>query len=335
MSIQTDDSTNSISEEVAEAAILESLDGKAKGHNEDDKDPGEEADPDEADDGDDQDAGDDEDGEDSSDEEDEGEEGPDEEDPEEPDDAEDKPSKEAKQAADDQIVQVSVNGETKEFTVGSLKRLAGQEASLTRKSQEADLVGGRAAATIQAALAAVEEDLAPYANQDWMVLQSELPPEEFKWHRENAKKAEEKYQRLLQTAKEFEYVVSQRQQTLRAEEAQAAVAELTQDIPDWNDKLYTDIMTYGVQQGLDESDVANITNAKVIKLLRKAMLYDRGQKVATKKVKAAPNKVIKGTVQASGHKASSTKKAEHRLSSSGSEDDAVAVLLGRWSNKPN
>src|SRR3546814_1978025 len=44
---------------------------------------------------------------------------------------------------DDAVVKVVVDGEETEVTVGSLKRLAGQEAALTRKSQEVEVVGGR------------------------------------------------------------------------------------------------------------------------------------------------------------------------------------------------
>ena len=39
-------------------------------------------------------------------------------------------------ASDDQIVDIAVNGETKKVSVKDLKRLYGQEASLTKKSQD-------------------------------------------------------------------------------------------------------------------------------------------------------------------------------------------------------
>src|SRR3546814_20739928 len=56
---------------------------------------------------------------------------------------------------DDAVVKVVVDGEEKEVTVGSLKRLAGQEAALTRKSQEVEVGGGRAALMIQGAIEVV------------------------------------------------------------------------------------------------------------------------------------------------------------------------------------
>lgn len=231
---------------------------------------------------------------------------------------------------DEAEVEVTVNGETQKVTIGSLKRLAGQEAALTQKSQEADLVGGRAAAALQAAIEAVTEDLTPYADVDWMVLQQQLDPEEFAWHRENAGKAQKRYDKLVNAAQTFEQTVQGRKTNETRRQAQACVAELKNDIPEWSDKLYSDILAFGVKEGLDEKDVTSITNPKVLKLLRKAMLFDQGKAVATKKVRNAPTKVLKGTARQDSGRTVNTQKAERRLASSGSDADAVAVLLGRW-----
>jgi hypothetical protein len=236
---------------------------------------------------------------------------------------------------DDATVEVTVNGEAQTFTIGSLKRLAGQEAALTQKSQEAELVGGRAAAALQAALEAAQEDLQPYAGVDWLVLQNQLDPAEFEWHRQNAQRAQTRFEKLVGAAQNFEDTVQQRRQADTARAAQACIADLTDPktgIPGWNDKVYGEIMAFGVENGLPQDEVAQITNPAVIKLLRKAMLYDRGQKVATQKVKAAPTKVLKGgSRQDSTSKTINVKKASQRLARSGSEDDAVALLMGRWS----
>ncbi len=258
--------------------------------------------------------------------------GDDDQDDQEGDDDDDAP---AAPAIDDAAeVEVTVNGEAQRFTIGSLKRLAGQEAALTQKSQEAELVGGRAAAALQAAIEAVQEDMAPYADVDWLVLQNQLEPAEFEWHRENARKAHEKYSKLVGAAQGFEQVVGERKQAETIRAAKACIADLTDPktgIPGWDDKLYGEIMAYGAEAGLPRDEVAQITNPTVIRLLRKAMLYDRGQKVATKKVKDAPTKVIKGGArQDPASKTIAAKKAVRRLAQSGSEDDAVAALLGRW-----
>src|SRR3546814_20328307 len=71
-----------------------------------------------------------------------------------------------------------------------------------------------------------------------------------------------------------------------------AAKELKAEIPEWSDNLYGEIMAYGIAEGLDEADVRRIANPKVIKLLRKAMLYDKGEKVVNKKVKQTPTREI-------------------------------------------
>src|SRR3546814_10534101 len=91
---------------------------------------------------------------------------------------------------DDAVVKVVVDGEETEVTVGSLKRLAGQEAALTRKSQEVEVVGGRAALMIQGAIEVVLEELAPYKDIDWLTLRDKMEPDEFEWHRDNFRSEE-------------------------------------------------------------------------------------------------------------------------------------------------
>lgn len=320
MSIQTDDNTAGLSEADAEAALFESLGGAPEGDDTNDDEGDDDQDADEgdddlsgADDDDDQDPGADDDaGDDDADEGDDG------------------SKTTTNEAADDHIVKVTLDGETKEFTVGTLKRLAGQEASLTRKSQEADLVGGRAAAALQAALSVAQEDLAPYQGVDWMVLQQEMDPGEFKWHRENAQRLDARFRKLVGAAEGFEKDLSDRRQAASAEMAAEALREMTADVPGWDDKADAAVRAFGVSQGLDPNDVKGISNAKVLKILRKAMLYDQGQKVATQKVKDAPNKVLRGTNRAQAAKGINVRKAERALKTTGSDDAAVAVLMGRW-----
>jgi hypothetical protein len=240
------------------------------------------------------------------------------------------------EAADDAVVRFTVNGETQEVTVASLKRLAGQEAALTRKSQEADAVGGRAAAALQAAIEAVGEDLQPYADVDWPVLQQEVSPEEFRWHRENYSRVQKRYEGLVAQAQGFEQAVSQRKQadTLRrAQETNQVLSDPQSGIPGWGNELYGDILDFAVGAGLPEADVSNIVDPTVIRLLHKAMLYDRGAKATAAKVKAAPTKVLKPGNRDGGAAATGTmdvRKATQRLARSGSDDDAVALLKGRW-----
>jgi hypothetical protein len=306
----------SMSEDDAVAAIMESLEPpKAPGNDEDEGDDADEQPlPD-----DDQDPL-DEDG--------------DEPDPDDADEGEGDPNTPAAPAApaDDAQVIIDIGGEQKTFTVAQLKEFATQGAEVTQRFQEADEVGGRAAAALQAAIEVAQEDLAPYADVDWLVLQNRLSPEEFEWHRENAQKADAKYRKVLEKAQTFQQAAEQRQTAEHGRRAQEAVKVLQKDIPGWSEQLYGDILDYGASQGLDQGDLSRITDPGVIKVLHQALLYSKGQKVAAKKVAAAPTKVLKpGTRDVPPEKAIAAKKAERRLAQgSGSDDDAVAVLMGRW-----
>ena len=239
--------------------------------------------------------------------------------------------------ADDAVVKITVNGEETEVTVGSLKRLAGQEATLTRKSQEADQVGGRAAMLIQGALDTIIEDLEPYNGFDWVLAGQEMEPEEFKWHRENYTRSEGRYNALVKQAGEFEQIVAGRKKAAFAEQAAEATAELQADIPGWSEALYGEIMQYGIDAGLDPDDVASIANAKVIKVLHKAMLADRASTAVAKKVNLTPARVKKPSgsdEQAGAVSSRAQRKLEQKLATGrATDDDAVALLMGRWKAK--
>lgn len=227
-------------------------------------------------------------------------------------------------------VTFSIDGVDQKATLGDLKALYGQREAISRKDAQADLVGAQASAAIETALQVVSEDLQAYANVDWMVLRDEMDPETFAWHRQNAQTLQGKYQKLVGAFEGVEKSFSERRQNVNREAAQEAIRELTADIPEWSPQHYNEILQYGATQGLDAEELATVTNPKVLKIIRKAMLHDKASTVATKKVKAAPAKVIKGAKAAApGNKQINAKKAMQRLQATGSEDAAVAALMAR------
>lgn len=241
--------------------------------------------------------------------------------------------------ADDAVVSVVVNGEAQEITIGSLKRLAGQEASLTRKSQEADLVGQRAAVTLQGALEAVVEDLRPYEGVDWVLEGQRMDPEEFAWHREQYTRLSERYNRIIGNAQALEQTISARKaQSIQAEavEAVKVLSDPTTGIPGWSDELYDDILAFAVEAGLPEDEVAEITNPQVIKIINDARLYRAAQKAGGTKLNLTPKRIRKGSGEEAPVATSERRQAalEKKIKSgTASDDDAVAALLGRWSVK--
>lgn len=242
----------------------------------------------------------------------------------------------AKTVDDDAVVSVVVNGEEQQFTVASLKRLAGQEAALTRKSQEADTVGQRAAAVLTGALETITEDLASYKEVDWILESKRMDPEEFQWHRENYTKLQQRYQKVVGEAQNLDQVLSARRQAALEAEAAEAIKVLSDPntgIPGWSDTVYDEIRSFAVSAGLPADDVDQIVNPAVIKIINDARLYHEAKKATAKKVNLSPTKVRKtpGTETLPSGNDMALKKLEKKLhSGQASDDDAIALLTGRW-----
>ena len=110
-------------------------------------------------------------------------------DPEETDDDQEEDDDEAVEAevlADDAEVEITVDGETHRASVADLKRLYGQEASLTRKSQavsqqrkQAEDAMQRSDALLQAMLSRAEERFKPYSEVDMLLASKTMDAEDF------------------------------------------------------------------------------------------------------------------------------------------------------------
>jgi len=266
--------------------------------------------------------------------------------PEEEDDADedndDEDELESQFADDDAMVEVTVDGKVVQQSVKELKRLAGQEASLTRKSQEtaskrkeADEAINKNHAVFQTLLQKAEEKYKPYSEVDMLLASKTMDADDFALLRKEAQDAETELRFLREEADKFySDVQTQNQQALR-DAAKQAVEVLQNDIPEWSDDLYNDIRAYAMEQGMDEATVNTIVDPTAIKILHKARLFDQGKQVATVKKKvAAKKKVLRSTKAPEGEravKARRMKKAQDRLSSRGSDlEDIADVLLARW-----
>ena len=128
-------------------------------------------------------------------EENESEEDPDESDTEEADEEEEEEVE--LEISDDTLVELTVDGETKQASLKDLKRLYGQEASLTRKSQEtanqkkeANEAMQRADASLQAMLKRAQDRYKPYQEVDMLLASRQMEAEDFAALRQEAQAAE-------------------------------------------------------------------------------------------------------------------------------------------------
>jgi hypothetical protein len=110
------------------------------------------------------------------------------------------------------------------------------------------------------------------------------------------------------------------------EDAKTCLAIVRKEIPNWNDALYGDILAYGKSNGANEAYLKNLVDPVAIKILHKAMMYDRSRNVKTTPVNHSREmKVIKSDVNSeTTRKATRPSKNEaqwRRAKETGSVDD--------------
>ena len=267
-------------------------------------------------------------------------------DPEEEDDEPDDQEEDDEQAEvidDDAEVEILVDGETHRASVASLKRLFGQEQSLTRKSQavaqqrkQAEDALQKTDAVLQAMLQKAEERYKPYSEVDMLVASKTMEDADFAALRKEAQQAHDDVRFLKEEADNFYGEIQQRQQAAQKEAAREAVKVLQENIPEWSNEMYNDIRGYAIAQGLPEDQVNTIVDPVVIQILNKSRLYDQGKRVATVKKKAATKKKVlrsqKAPPTADTRKKAKVDKARQALRNKRGADleDVASVLMARW-----
>lgn len=233
---------------------------------------------------------------------------------------------------------VKVDGEEVEVPLDELLAGYSRTASWTRKSQA--LAEERKA--FEQEQREIREERMRYAqgiqeleNQ----LRAQLPQEprsndpkewvEYQRKRQEMEKVAAERQRLQQRLQEdFE---AERQRIIEQE-----AAKLPQMIPEWSDsekakQEKADLFKYAVGLGFSEDEVSNVADARIVYLLRNAMLYEQLQKKAPEvKQKTAAAPTLKPG-QPKGRAAKTTQRKKQRsqrekLRKSGRLQDAAALI---------
>lgn len=259
---------------------------------------------------------------------------------------------EAESVTDETLIDIMIDGEAKQASVKDLKRLYGQEASLTRKSQEvatkrkeAEEALVNADHTYRTLMERAEARFKPYSELDMLVASRNLSTEDFTQLRQDAKAAEDDLKFLREEATSFYQTAQSNAQTQLQAQAKECSRVLEQDIEGWGNDLYNEIRSYSVKQGLPQDQVDKYVDPSVIKILNKARMYDELKATAgTKKAKAVTStgpkskkKVLRSkkapVTQDEGNRAR-IKKSQSKLISNGSRagdlDDIADALLARW-----
>jgi len=249
--------------------------------------------------------------------------------------------------SDDVYTKVKVGDEEHEVSIKDLKRLYGQEASLTRKSQEVaeerKAVEAKRAENIAAydvMLKRATERADQYRQLPWVVLQKDpnVPADQLEQLVQEARKAIEDETFLKSEMGNFMQQVQAEQTTARRTAAQEALKQINNPespahIKGWNDALYNDIRQFGVSMGIPADTVNELTDAGAIKILHMAMQFHKGASkvVVTKKVDKTPRKIVKNTASSPAARGTSkqvtVKSAMAKAKQSGSMQDAADAFF--------
>ena len=250
---------------------------------------------------------------------------------------------EALEIDDDHEVEIKVNGEVKTASIASLKRLYGQEASITRKSQElasqrryAEEAVGKSTAVLKRMLDQATEKFKPYAEIDMLVASKTMSDEEFAALRKEATAAAQNLKFLQEETDTFYSAMREQQQAALQEQAKVAVKQLEAEVDGWSNELYNDIRSYAIEQGMSEDVVNTIVDPVAIKFINKARMFDQGKKVATVKKKSAASRKTLRSKKAPASEAQTKKrnlsKQKNALRANQRQDltDAASVIMARW-----
>lgn len=249
---------------------------------------------------------------------------------------------------DEAVVKVKVGDEELEVPVKDLKRLHGQEAALTRKSQEVadqrkavEADQAKYAASIDVLVKRAEERAGQYRQFNFLALAKDpnISAEELTALQQEAHRAFEEERFLKSELGNFVGAVQQQQRETLAKTAAETVKVLNNPesplhIEGWSEKTYDDLRTFAINEGVPKDIVNNVVDAPIIKLMHMAMLYKRGaSKVATVKVDKTPKKIVKTSStprQADSAQPAKAKKAMAALRAKGSVDNAANAFMSRW-----
>lgn len=259
------------------------------------------------------------------------------------------PNEQEEAATEAEKVTIEVDGKTVELTKAELAdayknglRQADytrktMEAAEQRKAAEAEAAQAREerqryAQGLQQAQALLQAQLQDQSQIDWNQL-LETDPGEYLKQQHLANQRHAKLQEIQQEQQQLHAMFQHEQATQMQAFLRTQQEELLAKLPEWKDeaKAKTEraaITDYLKAMGLEESQINNITDHRVVLLSRKAMLYDQMMskaKAAAKKVENLPQKVERpggGETNPTDGRTTAMK----QLAKSGSVRDAAAVF---------
>lgn len=245
-----------------------------------------------------------------------------------------------------ETVTIKIDGKEVEVTLDELKNGYQRQADYTRKTMEAAEQRKAAEAEINAAIQErktyadnlqrmqiqLESAIQEQSNIDWQRL-IDTDPQEYLKQQHLYQERQAQLQRNAIEQQQVNAKLQAEEQSRYQSYLQAQQEELLAKLPEWKNEEKSKaekvaLREYLLNQGFDQKQVDNVSDAKAVIMARKAMLYDKmmskAQAVA-KKVSNLPQKVEKPGV-AESRNLDKRSNAFQRLSKSGSIDDAAAMF---------
>ena len=244
---------------------------------------------------------------------------------------------------------VKINGENVDVSLDELQNGYSRQADYTKKSQalaeeRKQFSHDRDAVLLERQqysqlLGALQQQLTAFDEPapDWDRLFDEDPIEGARQERQYRLRTEQRQQKMQAIAIEQQRVndanAQEQQQQMRGL-IQSEAAQLPELIPEWRDekianKQREQLREYLIDQGVAEEELGALVRANHIKVLRKAMLYDQGQKRVRKAQKAGQGgKTVRSGSRQQQVKPSQrkTKAAFQRLKLNGSAENAASII---------
>jgi hypothetical protein len=249
---------------------------------------------------------------------------------------------------EDPVYTVKHDGKVITVTLDELTNGYQRQSDYTQKTQE--LSQNRKAFEVEAQAVAGErqqyqqalgqfnqmlaEQNAQYEQIDWNEL-AELDPTQFLIKKEEQRELKQKQANVQQEDYRVRQLVQNENNRKHQEMLDVEWGRLEDVFPDWKvpekrEKLSQNWENYAVTQGYDGDEVKGITDHRALKILNKAMLYDKIQKAATKKGKVVkvPKTVKSGVAGPLGKQAKGKLKTKmQNLRQTGSVDAAASVFF--------
>jgi hypothetical protein len=243
-----------------------------------------------------------------------------------------------------QVYTVKIDGDEHEVTLDELRNGYQRQADYTRKSQslaeqrkayESNLEAvqnerGQYAQALEVLSAQQGADLERFKSVDWATLKQDDPME----YMEKRLELQDAKDKILSVRAEQERVQQQAvddSKTFLQNKLQKEAETLTEKLPEYSDpssNLRNQIRDYTLGLGFSQEDVDGITDHRVVLVLHKAMLADKGSTAPSKKTKTVPKVVKSGTPQTKAQKSRKAKQnVRERLAKTGHQRDAANVFL--------